>query len=157
MQRYLIAFCLSVLFCSATSARAEDDMATQLIAEINAFRVAQGVQPLRTDPRLTAAAARHSRNMAEQDCFDHICPGGSSPGQRLAEAGYRYRKFAENIAAGQPTAKNVVAGWKQSPPHRRNMLLPDARDVGAGYFMIDPDDGKVAYRHYWTMLYGVTF
>jgi len=39
---------------------------------------------------------------------------------------------AENIAAGQQTAAEVVAGWLKSPGHCENILTPDLREIGVG-------------------------
>ena len=32
--------------------------------------------------------------------------------------------FAENVAYGATSGKQVVTQWKNSPPHRRNMMGP---------------------------------
>lgn len=48
-------------------------------------------------------------------------------------AGYRYSTFGENLFAGSlgnVSARDVVAAWLRSPPHRANLLRTDFRHVG---------------------------
>jgi uncharacterized protein YkwD len=40
---------------------------------------------------------------------------------------------AENIAAGQRTAPEVVDGWMNSPGHRKNILSRDVSQIGIGF------------------------
>ena len=62
--------------------------------------------------------------------------------------------MAENLAAGMARAEAVVKAWMASPGHRRNLLLPDIVEVGAGYVLRENDGGQHRYRHYWTMTFG---
>lgn len=70
---------------------------------------------------LNAIAQKHSSNMARKRVgFGH---GGFS--QRENQAKKRIKplySFAENVAYGPTTGKQVVTMWKNSPGHRRNML-----------------------------------
>lgn len=143
----------------APAPAAEDtrDAIRQLIHHVNKVRLAHGLKPLAPEARLSAAAQIHSRVMATRDCFDHRCPEDGAMTDRLARAGYRYRLAAENIAAGMADPAEVVEGWMNSAGHRKNILLADAREVGAGYHLVKQDGGKHRYRHYWTMTFGARF
>ena len=66
----------------------------------------------------------------------------------LRAAGYPYRKVAENIAAGQRTAAEVVAGWMDSPGHRRNILDGELAQIGVGHVTGGP------YGVLWTQVFG---
>ena len=145
------------LTLAATPAPAADDPVRQLIHHVNKVRLAHGLKPLAPSARLSAAAQGHSRVMALTDCFAHRCAKDGAMTDRLARAGYRYRLAAENIAAGLADPAAVVAGWMDSPGHRKNILLAEAREVGAGYHLEKRDGGKVKYRHYWTMNFGTRF
>lgn len=58
--------------------------------------------------------------------------------------------MAENIAAGQSRPEDVVRTWMESPSHRANLLSPQFREVGAGYYF----SGSSTYGHYWTLELG---
>ena len=56
-------------------------------------------QPLTGNALLHAAARAHSRDMIDQDYFDHLSLDGRTPWDRMAAAGYvGFSAAAENIA-----------------------------------------------------------
>ena len=120
----------------------------------NEFRQQNGRDPLNLDAKLNEAAESHSRNMAQQDFFSHTGRDGSSAGDRIEDAGYDWRAWAENIAAGQPTPQDVMNGWINSPGHRANLLDANLQDIGIGYVHLANDTGSVNYNHYWTQNFG---
>ncbi len=128
------------------------------LALVNQARAGAGCGALVINPQLQAAAEGHAAAMAQQNFFGHTGADGSKMQGRIAAQGYNGRKLAENIAAGQPTAKDVVAGWLNSAGHKRNMLDCDFTETGLA--LVDqPDDkplaGKVAaYRYYWVQVFG---
>ena len=97
---------------------------TGIGAQLNAFRAEAGRAPLAESPAAVRAAAAHAADMARRGFFAHDGSDGSSVGDRLAREGCRWTGVAENIAKGQKTAAEVVAGWAASPGHRRNMQGP---------------------------------
>lgn len=110
-------------------------------------------------PQLSAAASAHSRDMALHDLFSHTGSDGSTMTSRAVAAGYTYTRLAENLAAGQSSPEEVVAGWMSSPGHRANMLNCALREIGVGYYEQSDDQSNVRldtgaisgpYRHYWT-------
>ena len=78
---------------------------------------------------------------------------GSSAGQRATAAGYVWRTWGENIAAGQTSVNQVMAGWLASPGHCANLLNPNFRDIGLA--CVSAGAGNT-YRTYWTMTLGAT-
>ncbi|WP_018504692.1 CAP domain-containing protein [Parafrankia discariae] len=120
----------------------------EVVALTNAERARGGLAALVTEPRLAAAAHRHSADMATRGFFAHDTPDGITVADRVLAAGYSYAVVAENIAAGQRTAAEVVAGWMNSPPHRANILRPEVRQIGVARF----DGGE--YGVYWTQVFG---
>lgn len=128
--------------------------------------------PLKGDSALDSAAETHSNNMAVRNFFDHCdFDIGSSPWDRMNDAGYKDWSFAgENIAAGYGTPENVVAGWMSSPGHRGNILSADFRETGIGYARQENDEANVRedddgdceadsaksgpYFNYWTQNFG---
>jgi uncharacterized protein YkwD len=108
-----------------------------------------GLSPLTFNPKLTVAAQKHSRSMAMQDFFDH-----RQMVERVIAEGYQYSLVGENISAGNSTPEDAVRSWMNSPGHRANILKPEFRNLGVGYYFLDPDPGSVNYRHYWTQVFG---
>ncbi|WP_211238267.1 CAP domain-containing protein [Deinococcus pimensis] len=105
--------------------------------------------PLAYNANLRAAAYNHSRDMAVRNFFSHTNPDGLSPFQRMTNAGYTgWTTAGENIAAGQTTPEQVVAGWLQSPGHCANIMNPRFRDLGVGFYQ------GGSYGYYWTQDFG---
>ncbi len=131
---------------------------SQLLELTNLERRKAGLPPLKLNPQLTAAAQAHSEDMALNDSFGHEGSDGSSPFDRIERAGYQYSYAAENVAAGQPTPEKAMASWiNEVPPndgHRRNILNPNYREIGIGYYFLANDPGNVKYKHYWTQDFG---
>ncbi|MGV3614414.1 MAG: CAP domain-containing protein [Fimbriimonas sp.] len=98
----------------------------------NAAREKEGRLPLRLNDALTKAAQAHADDMAARGYFSHEGQDGSDMSDRVERIGYRYRGLAENIAMGQRTPKEVVAGWLKSSGHRTNILNGEYRDLGVG-------------------------
>lgn len=109
------------------------DIVVEVVAATNAERVRHGLRPLTVDDRLGRAAQGHSEDMARRAFFSHENPDGAQVWDRAVAAGYQYRKVAENIAAGQRTAAEVVRGWMDSPGHRANILDGELTQIGVGH------------------------
>jgi uncharacterized protein YkwD len=85
--------------------------------------------------------------MAKYSYFSHTSRDGRSPWQRIRAQGYNYGS-AENIAAGQSSAKSVVVAWMKSPGHRKNILNCSSKAVGVGVAR------GGSYGIYWTQDFG---
>ena len=92
-----------------------------VLKQTNKFRRSKGLPELVINNDLNSIAQRHSENMARGRVgFGH---GGFS--RRDAEAKRKINsihRFAENVAYGADTGKEVVNMWKNSTGHRKNML-----------------------------------
>ncbi|MET0983154.1 MAG: CAP domain-containing protein [Telluria sp.] len=108
--------------------------------------------PVAWNGALAAAALAHSRDMAMHRHFKHKGTDGSEVGARAERAGYRWRLVGENIAAGQTSAQETVAGWIESPGHCANLMNPAFTEMGAGY---DIRRAKMPGYAYWTQVFGV--
>lgn len=96
------------------------------------------------------AALGHSADMARQRYFSHQGKDGREVGARAEQAGYRWRRVGENIAAGQETPEQVVQGWLDSPGHCANIMSPDFTEMGAGYAV---NAARDTARAYWTQVF----
>jgi len=107
-----------------------------LVRQVNAFRAAHRLTPLRLSSALSAAAAAHSTEMARLGYFSHNSANGRSFSQRVATyyraRGYRRWTAGENLAYGTPDmgAALTLKLWLASPPHRANLLDPHWRELG---------------------------
>lgn len=93
------------------------------------YRRASGLPAVEPDPKLIELARDQARRMAAEDRLTHD-PGGRGFNQRLAAVNYRAVRAAENIGAGYHTLAEAFSGWRDSPSHNRNMLLPGATRFG---------------------------
>ena len=119
-----------------------------LLAEVNRVRRNHGLTAVRLSVRLDEAARVHTRYLVSSGRFTHEGPNGESVADRAVAAGYAYRFVAENIAAGQADAAEVIVAWMNSPGHRANLLNPTIIEIGVGYaFRAD-----APYHHYWTLV-----
>ncbi len=109
---------------------------------INAERAEVGAQPLVFDETLVQSSEAHSQWMLGAEVFDHTGVNGSSPGDRMHEAGYTPQAgWGENIAwaslRGAPGTLDEVEllhdNLMNSPGHRANILNPDFTAVGVGF------------------------
>ena len=112
-----------------------------MVAQVNAVRAAGRscggtwygpVPPLSLNGALNTAATVHAVDMATRGYFDHTGLDGSDGGSRMLRAGYAWRAWGENIAAGQPTASSAVDGWFASAGHCANFMSPHFVHVGFG-------------------------
>lgn len=123
-------------------------MLDEVVRLTNAERRSHGLVALTAEPRLAAAAQAHNDDMVARAYFAHESPEGGSVADRVRAAGYVYGVVAENIAAGQRTPQEVVAGWMDSPGHRANLLNRDVRQIGVGFTV------GGSYGTMWTQVFG---
>lgn len=117
---------------------------------INQYRIDNGLKPLKLDAELTAAAKAHSRDLAKWDRISHYGSDGSNPWDRVKRTGYRARLAAENVGTGQVDFQEVLRGWKKSQGHNKNLLLPDATQMGIALV----SDPRTEFKSFWTLVIG---
>jgi len=101
---------------------------------VNIERTSRGLQALAWHDGLAAVARAHSADMANRDFFNHICPSGTLPWDRMRAAGIHFGVAAENIAMGHRTPEEVISAWMDSQGHRENILHPGLRHLGVGFY-----------------------
>lgn len=98
-------------------------------------------QVLAANDFLNTAAEGHATWMLNTNTFDHIGAGGSSPGARMASAGYNFTgswTWGENISWRGTTGTPDLEGWIyshheglfRSSGHRENILNGTFREAG---------------------------
>lgn len=130
-----------------------------LLAEINRARAQPrlcgsesmpAAPALRWSAPLASAAAVHSADMAAHNFFDHRGSDGSTLTTRVAQVGYSWSGLAENIAAGNATARSTVQQWLGSASHCRSMMRASYTDMGGACYA----NPRATYRYYWTLVLG---
>jgi uncharacterized protein YkwD len=106
--------------------------------------------PLTWNEKLAAAAVTHSRDMATHNFFSHTGKDARTVRDRAVREGYAWRRVGENIATGQGSPEQVVAGWLTSPQHCGNIMEPAFAEMGAAYFVNAKSDTAI----YWTQVFG---
>jgi uncharacterized protein YkwD len=99
---------------------------------------------LRHAAALEHAARVHAQDMAARNFLGHEGSDESMPADRATQAGYSWASVAENVAAGQTTAEEVVNTWLTSPGHCANLMNPRYSESGAAR-ATDPDSERVVY------------
>jgi uncharacterized protein YkwD len=148
MYRTAVLSVACVTLLAASSASSQDAApASANLAEVgrlimqgtNAFRAHQGAGATKPNDRLQQAAQEFAKYMARTTRYSHEADG-RQPWERAAAHGYAYCMVSENIAfqfhsrgfQTEDLAERFMKGWEESPGHRRNMLDPDATEIGVG-------------------------
>jgi uncharacterized protein YkwD len=95
---------------------------------ISGYRANNGLAAVSVDPELMKLAQAQAEAMASRDKLNHNVIRALN--ERLKAHGYRAKAAAENIGAGYHTLAEAFSGWRDSPPHRANMLLAEATRMG---------------------------
>lgn len=153
-RRFIILFIIISLPFSLYNCRetTEEDFMFEVLREVNEMRLSgcfcgeDSMPPVREvlwDDALEAAAIIHVKDMAENNFFDHLGTDGSTPYQRIANAGFDGAFVGENIAHGYVTIDDVMNQWKASPEHCK-IIMDDH------YYFI-----AIAFQdYYWVQLFG---
>jgi uncharacterized protein YkwD len=134
-------------------------MRDEALRRINALRArgaSCGPQSMAAAPpvvwneTLFSVAAKHSRDMAQRNYFDHATPEGLRIAQRATAEGYPWRAVAENIAGGDTDVESVVQGWTRSAGHCRAMMDPAYNDAALACVQRN----GTTWGTYWTLVLG---
>lgn len=121
-----------------------DQHAEDVLAQVNQVRADAGLGALTLNASLTAAAQRQINDMVTHDFLGHTGSDGSTPGQRISDAGYAWRAAGENaLYRWDYSVEGAVGQWVDSPSHRDAMLNPAYVDAGIAYGQ--SASGKVYY------------
>ncbi len=113
---------------------------------ISGYRSNNGLPAVTLDPELTRLAEAQAALMAKRDRLDHNT--GKPFVARLKASGYDAKRAAENIGAGYHTLAEAFSGWRDSAPHRANMLLAGATRIGIAAIYTPASKYKV----YWALI-----
>ena len=84
--------------------------------------------------------------MADKNKLDHDVRAPLA--KRLNNAGYDATVAVENVSAGYHTLAEAFSGWRDSPPHRANMLKTGVTKIGIAASYAP----NTKYKVFWTMI-----
>jgi len=103
--------------------------AEEMLSLINEQRKKEGASPLKFNQALNEAAQLHADTVTK---CGHYGPDGSSPFDRVVEAGYPTSGVGENISCGTDAFEQAFNAWMNSPPHHANMVNKSWVSAGLG-------------------------
>ncbi len=117
------------------------DFVTQLQTLINDERTSAGLPALTVNAQLTEAAEAHAAEMICNDYLSHLGLDGSTPEDRVREAGFSASLVLENLYALHPAyggnPQSAVEWWMGDEDSREDLLNPDTTAVGIAYVTSD--------------------
>lgn len=159
MKQSKAIIALVILLClgSITPFWAQQDkqeIITLIIKKTNALRTVKGLKPLKPLDSLNFIAQYHSTNMVAKAFYSHVDHEGLTPVTRAEKLGVLAWRtdgnkrigIGENIAqvpwfsnvngcgdtqSSEAFAECMVNGWKNSPPHYKN-IMGDYEFLGVG-------------------------
>ena len=108
------------------------------------------VPALAPNSLLGNASQAHATDMITKNFFSHAGSDGSTPGQRMTRAGYKFSAAGENIAAGNTTTALTMQQWLASEGHCKNIMSTNYTQIGFGY----NESPTTTYRYYWVQDFG---
>ena len=117
------------------------DFVTQLQTLINDERTSAGLSALSVNAQLTAAAEAHAAEMICNDYLSHIGLEGSTPEDRVREAGFSASLVLENLYALHPAyggnPQSAIDWWMGDADSREDLLNAYTTVVGIAYVTSD--------------------
>jgi uncharacterized protein YkwD len=98
------------------------------------------------DPSLIRAASYQAESNAKAGRLSHEIGGTFE--SRMARAGFGRSFAAENLSAGSNTFDEVLARWKNSSEHNKNMLMPQLKRIGIARV----DAPGTRYKRFWALV-----
>ena len=113
---------------------------------ISQYRQNNGLGSVEVDPALTKLAESQSQVMANANKLDHDVKAPLA--KRLNGSGYPATLAVENVSAGYHTLAEAFSGWRDSPPHKANMLKNGVTKLGIAASYAP----NTKYKVFWTLI-----
>jgi cysteine-rich secretory family protein len=117
---------------------------------ISQYRQNNGLGGVDIDPALIKLAEQQSQAMASQNKLDHDVKAPLP--KRLNASGYPATLAVENVSAGYHTLAEAFSGWRDSPPHKANMLKNGVTKLGIAASYAP----NTKYKVFWTLILAST-
>ena len=120
--------------------------ATAAASMISGYRSNNGLPAVTVDPELMRLASEQATAMAVRDKMEH--DAGRPFQERIRKSGFDASVAVENISAGYHTLAEAFSGWRDSPPHRANMLNKNVTRMGIAAVYTP----KSKYKVFWSLI-----
>lgn len=137
----------SMYFNIAEGAKLDSQAAATMIS---LYRKNNGLGAVVIDSELMKVAEGQSQAMASRNKLDHDVKAPLP--KRLQTAGYKATTAVENVSAGYHTLAEAFSGWRDSPPHRANMLQMGVTKMGIAASYAP----NTKYKVFWTLILAST-
>ena len=117
---------------------------------ISLYRENNGLGAVAVDPDLMKLADQQSEAMASRNKLDHDVKAPLA--RRLGTSGYPATVAVENVSAGYHTLAEAFSGWRDSPPHKANMLKTGVTKLGISARYAP----NTKYKVFWTLILAST-
>jgi uncharacterized protein YkwD len=117
---------------------------------ISQYRQNNGLGTVAVDPELMKLAEQQAQTMASLNKLDHDAKAPLT--KRLNGSGYPATQAVENVSAGYHTLAEAFSGWRDSPPHRANMLKGGVTKLGIAASYAP----NTKYKVFWTLILAST-
>ncbi|MGB1449211.1 MAG: CAP domain-containing protein [Flavobacteriaceae bacterium] len=151
---FLSLLCVFIFSLQAFSQQNLPEITQLIFEKTNRLRAEKGLPAFQPLDSLDRLAQYHSNNMVEKAFYSHVDPEGLTPVTRAEKLGIMawrqkgntFIGIAENIAqvpwfqnvsscgntrSSEALAQCMVEGWKNSPPHYKN-IMGDYLYLGVG-------------------------
>jgi uncharacterized protein YkwD len=113
---------------------------------ISGYRRNNGLGVVTLDPELMRLANEQATAMAARGTLDHNV--GAPFQERIRKSRFDAAVAVENIGAGYHTLAEAFSGWRDSPPHRANMLNAGVTRMGIAAVYAP----KSKYKVFWSLI-----
>jgi uncharacterized protein YkwD len=120
--------------------------ATTAASMISGYRQNNGLGVVTVDPALMQMAQTQAQAMAARDKITNDTKGEFA--KRMKAAGFDAKVSVENVSAGYHTLAEAFSGWRDSPPHRANMLKAGVSHMGIAAVY----QANSKYKVFWTLI-----
>lgn len=104
------------------------DYAATMVAETNAARAAEGLEPLEVSTCAEEQGALRAADLVESG--GELVHAPLAPVQAACLSGAAETLTGENLSRAAASPEDVVDAWMQSPGHRSNILTPGFTEIG---------------------------
>ncbi|MGN0621886.1 MAG: CAP domain-containing protein [Porcipelethomonas sp.] len=123
-------------------------LAKRVTELVNIERQKTGAAPVTLDSKLNKGANIRAKEISI--LWSHTRPDGTSCFTVLDNIGAVYTEAGENLAIGYKTPEEVVEGWMNSEGHRANILNPEHKKVGIGYYYNENTENVYHWSQFFT-------
>ena len=125
---------------------------TNAFDRLNITRKKFMLRTFQQDDRLMEAARRHAELMGKSGKFGHEFGPDTKFKRRIFAVGFQ-NSAGENLGVGYRSIDEAIAGWLNSPGHRKILLKPSYTAAGIAY--APNTSGKnPRLNHFWVLIVG---